>query len=69
MTKPSDNKQRKKKRTWLVVDFAFLTDPKVKLKESEKRGKFLDLVRQMKKNVEQECDGDTNWNWCARFSQ
>ena len=38
-----------KKRTWQIVDFAVPADHRVKLKESKKRGKYLDLVRELKK--------------------
>ena len=40
---------KKKKRTCRIVDFAILVDPKVKLKESEKRDKHLDPARKLKK--------------------
>ena len=39
----------KKKRTCHIVDFAILTDPRVKLKEIEKKDKYLDLTRELKK--------------------
>ena len=38
------------------------------MKENEKKGKYLDLARELKKTVEHESDGDTNCNWCAWFS-
>ena len=47
MTWPSDSQQ--KKRTCWIVDFAILADYRVKLKESEKRDKYLDLARELKK--------------------
>ena len=31
------------------MDFALLADPRVKLKESEKKNKYLDLTRELKK--------------------
>ena len=47
----------KKWRTWRIVDFAVPTDYWVKLKESEKKDKYLDLVREklwnMKATVKQ----------------
>ena len=58
----------KKKRTCQIVDFAIPADHKVKLKESEKIDKYLDLARELKKTMEDESDGDTNCNWCARYS-
>ena len=39
----------KKKRTYGVVNFVVPADHRVKLKESEKRGKNLDLARELKK--------------------
>ena len=39
----------KKKRTCRIVDFAVLADHRVKLKECEKRDKYLDLARELKK--------------------
>ena len=46
----------KKKRTGWIVDFAVLADHKVKLKESEKKDKYLDLARELKKNYR-------TWKW------
>ena len=39
----------KKKRTWKIVDFAVPTDYSVKLKESQKNNKCLNLARELKK--------------------
>ena len=39
----------KKGRTCKIVDFAFLADHRVKLKESEKKDKYLDLAWKLKK--------------------
>ena len=39
----------KKKRTCKIVDFAIPADHRIKLKESEKKNKYLDLAREMKK--------------------
>ena len=39
----------KKKRTWKIVDFAVPADYRIKLKESEKKDKYLDLARELKK--------------------
>ena len=50
--KPTDSQQQqtnKKKRTCWVVDFAFPTDHKVKLKESETKDKYPNLTRELKK--------------------
>ena len=40
----------KKKRTCKIVDFAVPADHRIKLKESEKKDKYLDLARELKKN-------------------
>ena len=40
---------------------------RVKMKGSEKRYKYLDLSREMKR-LENESDSDTNCNWYARYS-
>ena len=48
-------KKKKKKRTnrtCQIVDFAVPADYGVKLKESEKKDKYLDLVRELKKKME-----------------
>ena len=51
-------KRKKKKRTRWIVDFAVPADHRVKLKESEKKDKYLDLVRELKKEtVKHESDG------------
>ena len=39
----------KKKRTWKIVDFALPADHRIKLKECEKKDKYLDLARELKK--------------------
>ena len=39
----------KKKRTYKIVDFAIPADHRIKLKEYEKRDKYLDLARELKK--------------------
>ena len=48
------------------MDFAVPVDNKVKIKESEKRDKYLDLARELKKkNMGNEGDSDTNCHWCT----
>ena len=42
-------KKEKKKRTGKIVDFAVPADHRIKLKESEKKDKYLDLDRKLKK--------------------
>ena len=39
----------KKKRTCKIVDFAVPTDHRIKMKECEKKDKYLDLARELKK--------------------
>ena len=39
----------KKKRTCKIVDFAAPADHRIKLKECEKKDKYLDLARELKK--------------------
>ena len=39
----------KKKRTCKIVDFAVPVDNRIKLKEYEKKDKYLDLARELKK--------------------
>ena len=43
------NKKKKKKRIWKIVDFAVPADHRIKLKECEKKDKYLDLARELKK--------------------
>ena len=52
------------------MDFAVPADHRVKLKESEKKNKYLDLSRRLKKKttVEHESDIYTNYNWCSWYS-
>ena len=47
--KKRKKKKKKKKRTDRIVDFSVLADHRVKLKESEKRNKYQDLARKLKK--------------------
>ena len=60
--------KKKKKRTCQIVDFTVPADHRVKLKENEKRVKYLDLARELKETIENESDGDTSYNWHARYS-
>ena len=41
--------KKKKKRTCNIVDFAVPADHRIKLKECEKKDKYLDLARELKK--------------------
>ena len=44
-----NNKKKKKKRIFHILDFAVLADHRIKLKEYEKKDKYLDLARELKK--------------------
>ena len=45
----NNNSNNKKKRTCKIVDFAVPADHRIKLKECEKKDKYLDLARELKK--------------------
>ena len=47
--KKKKKKKEKKKRTCWIVEFSFLDNHRVKLKESEKKDKYLDLTRKLEK--------------------
>ena len=47
MTRPNNNQW--KKRILKIIDFAVLADHRIKLKECEKRDKYLDFARELKK--------------------
>ena len=49
---------KKKERTCRIVEFSFLADYRVKLKEYEKRDKYLDLAQ----GIEKIC-GTWKWWW------
>ena len=51
---------KKEKRTCHLIDFAVPVHHGVKLIESEKIDKYLDLARELEKAVEYEGDSDTN---------
>ena len=44
-----NNNQQQKKKICKIVDFAVPADHKIKLKECEKRDKYLDLAKELKK--------------------
>ena len=48
-TRPYNNEQQKIKRICKIVDFAVPGDHRIKLKECEKKDKYLDLARELKK--------------------
>ena len=43
------NKKKKKKRIFKIVDFAVPADHRINLKESEKKDKYFNLARELKK--------------------
>ena len=47
------------------MDFAVLADHRVKLKENEKKDKYLDFAKELKKTMEHESNIYTNYNWCS----
>ena len=63
-SRPYNNQQQKKKKISKIVDFAVLADHRIKLKEFEKRDKYLDLAKELKKTVEHEGGNNTNCEWC-----
>ena len=46
----------KKKRNCKIVDFAVPADHRIKLKECEKKNKYLDLARELKKDNYRNCN-------------
>ena len=71
-TKPYNNnkkkKNEKKKRTCTIENFTVPVDHSVELKESEKKDKYLDFTRGLKKTGEYESDIYTNYDWCTWYS-
>ena len=60
--------QKKKKRFCKIVDFAVPADHRMKLKTCEKKDKYLDLAREIKKLWKHESDDCTNCDWCVRHN-
>ena len=48
-----------------IVDFAVLADHRIKLQECEKKDKYLDFARELKKTMEHADDNYTNCKWCV----
>ena len=48
-----------------MLDFAVPEDHRVNLKEGEKKDKYLDLARELKKTVEHESNDCANYDWCV----
>ena len=51
---------KKKKRTCKIVNFAVPVDHRIKLKECEKKDKYIDHSRELKKTMEHEGDNYKN---------
>ena len=71
--KKKKRKKKKKKRTCKIVDFAVSDDHRVKLKESLKKDKYLDLTWEWKKlwNIKGiiiPLIHHMNCNWCSWYS-
>ena len=58
----------RKKRISKIVDFVVPADHIINLKESEKKDKYLDLAREVKKTVEHESNDCVNCDWCVRHN-
>ena len=50
------------------MDFAVPADNKIKLKEWEKKDKYLDLAKEWKKTIEYEGYNYSNRDWCFWYS-
>ena len=61
------NKKKKEEKTYRTVNFSVPDDHRRKLTENEKRDKYLDLARELKKTMEHESDNDKNCNRCTRY--
>ena len=66
---PTIRPYNKKKRTCWIVNFLVPAEHRVKLKESEKKDKYLYDTGELKKiSMEHECKDYTNCNWCSWYS-
>ena len=62
--KKEKRKERKNRTCW-IVDFAVLVDHRVKIKEIEKRDKYLNVARELKNHGTRRCN-DITCCWFAR---
>ena len=60
----NNNNNNKKENMQKFFYFAVSADHKIKLKEIEKKDKYFDLARELKKTMEHEDDNYTNSDWC-----
>ena len=63
-TRPGDSQQKGEPAELWILLFRLTIGSGVK--ESEKKDKYLDFAREVKKTMEEETDSDTNCNWCVR---
>ena len=61
-------KKRKEKKSCKIVDFAVPADHRIKLKESEKNYKYVDIAREFLKIMEHEGDDCINRDWFIHYS-
>ena len=61
-TWPNKNQQEKKRTCQTIADH------RIKLKENEKKDKYLDLAKELKKTMEQVGDNYINRDWCFWYS-
>ena len=59
-------KKKKNKENCQRVNFSVPAGHRVKLKESKKRDKYMNLTKELKKTMKHEVAGDTNSIWCTR---
>ena len=60
--------KKKKKKKGEFAKLSTLLSHKIKLKECEKKDKYLNLARELKKTMEHEGDNYTNCDWCFWYS-
>ena len=58
----------KSKKICKIVDFAVPANHRINLKESEKKDKYFDLARELKKTVAHGSNDCANCDWCIRHS-
>ena len=58
------NKKKKKKKICKIFNFAVPADHRIRMKKCEKKDKYLNLARELKKTIEHEGDNYTNCDWC-----
>ena len=59
--------KKRKKKTCKIVDFIDQADHRLKLKEIEKKDKYLDLALELK-TMEHKSDNNINGEWCYWYS-